>query len=480
MVYLAGFTTVVGIDHRRPIPLLSIIPNSNVSTPYTVVFMYRNCRKHGFSTASESVWTDFPADNAYAVLGVSESSSFAEIKASFRKLAKETHPDLAESRNDSTASRRFVQILAAYEILSDTRKRAHYDMYLLAQKKLMQKQKHSGQGSKLHIYESHTTFKEMEVVEWLEWYRLAINDILSEKRVVVGTGYFDVLERDFYSAIHAAYYGPDIDSLPLEFLPDCFEAEERSSYETPEVLHLVSGRNLFGMVCLVNDIPVISSATNEKLTFSGSFHSAPCQSVSNNHRDAERPDDFGTHQAHTSKLSSNVSDAYRDLELHVSGRVVATASRVLPRCYPDGLEKEDAEDHIRVFLNSDEDPKHFGSGFSKSYYANGAVGSSIHLGTISGLGSSPDEGCCYVHNSSGVKTHAIMKHRTLMVKHMHWYQVGDEVSVCECRCTRARLPPNFGYLSLVVASMTLGVGMLKHMAKIRRVVQYHHRGSGMA
>ncbi|OIV94707.1 hypothetical protein TanjilG_25931 [Lupinus angustifolius] len=442
MVYLAGFTTVVGIDHRRPIPLLSIIPNSNVSTPYTVVFMYRNCRKHGFSTASESVWTDFPADNAYAVLGVSESSSFAEIKASFRKLAKETHPDLAESRNDSTASRRFVQILAAYEILSDTRKRAHYDMYLLAQKKLMQKQKHSGQGSKLHIYESHTTFKEMEVVEWLEWYRLAINDILSEKRVVVGTGYFDVLERDFYSAIHAAYYGPDIDSLPLEFLPDCFEAEERSSYETPEVLHLVSGRNLFGMVCLVNDIPVISSATNEKLTFSGSFHSAPCQSVSNNHRDAERPDDFGTHQAHTSKLSSNVSDAYRDLELHVSGRVVATASRVLPRCYPDGLEKEDAEDHIRVFLNSDEDPKHFGSGFSKSYYANGAVGSSIHLGTISGLGSSPDEGCCYVHNSSGVKTHAIMKHRTLMVKHMHWYQVGDEVSVCECRCTRARLPPS--------------------------------------
>jgi hypothetical protein len=31
-------------------------------------------------------------------------------------LAKETHPDLAQSRNDSTASRRFVQILAAYEV----------------------------------------------------------------------------------------------------------------------------------------------------------------------------------------------------------------------------------------------------------------------------------------------------------------------------------------------------------------------------
>jgi len=35
-----------------------------------------------------------------------------------------------------------------------------------------------------------------------------------------------------------------------------------------------------------------------------------------------------------------------------------------------------------------------------------------------------------------------MKHRTLMVKHMHWYQVGDKVSPCECRCSRARLPPS--------------------------------------
>lgn len=276
-------------------------------------------------------------------------------------------------------------------------------------------QKHSGQGSKLHIYESRATmFKEMEVVEWLKWYRLAINDILSEKKVVVGTGYFDVLERDFYSAIHAAYYGPDIDSLPMELLPDCFEAEERSSYETPEVLHLVSGRDLFGMVCLVNKNPEISSANNEKLTSFRSFHSGLCQSISNIHWNAERLEDFGTHQAHTSKISSNVSDAYRDLELHVSGRVVAAASRVVPRCYSGGMPKGDAEDHIHVFLNSEEDPKYFGSA-SKNYCANGAVGSRIHLGTISGLGSSPDEGCCYVYNSSGAKTHAIMKHRTLLV-----------------------------------------------------------------
>ncbi|WVZ11940.1 hypothetical protein V8G54_016470 [Vigna mungo] len=427
MVYLAGagYNAVVGMNNRRPKFLTPIIPNSIISTPYDVAFLCRCCREHYFSSTSESAWTDFPVENAYELLGVSETSSFTEIKASFRKLAKETHPDLAESSSDSSASRRFVQILAAYEgilivydalqILSDSQKRAHYDMYLLSQKKLMQK--HSEQGSKLYIYKSQaSTFKEMEVVEWLKWYRLTINNILSEKRVVDGTGYFDVLERDFYSAIHAAYYGPEIDSMPMEFLPDCFEAEERSSYETPEVLHLVSGRDLFGMVCLANKVPEISTINNEMLTSFRSFHSGPCQSVTNvnDYRKAERSDHFETYQGLGSKTSTIVSDAYRHLELHISGRVVATASRTLPRCCSDVMQTEDTEDHIQVFLNLYEDPKHIMSDFWKGYLANGAVGRRIHLGTISGLGSSPDEGCCYVYNDKGTKTHAIMKHRTLM------------------------------------------------------------------
>jgi curved DNA-binding protein CbpA len=92
------------------------MPNTTIPSRYVVVFTFRSSQKHGFSTSSESVWTDYPIENAYELLEVSETSSFDEIKASFRKLAKETHPDLAESRNDSTASRRFVQILAAYEV----------------------------------------------------------------------------------------------------------------------------------------------------------------------------------------------------------------------------------------------------------------------------------------------------------------------------------------------------------------------------
>ncbi|MCI10069.1 chaperone protein dnaJ [Trifolium medium] len=92
------------------------MPNTTVPSRYVVVFTFRSSQKHSFSTSSESVWTDYPIENAYELLEVSETSSFNEIKASFHKLAKETHPDLAESRNDSTASRRFVQILAAYEV----------------------------------------------------------------------------------------------------------------------------------------------------------------------------------------------------------------------------------------------------------------------------------------------------------------------------------------------------------------------------
>ncbi|CAA2959631.1 Hypothetical predicted protein [Olea europaea subsp. europaea] len=100
--------------------------------------------------------------------------------------------------------------------------------------------------------------------KWLKWYRDTIKDILAERRVIVGSGCFDVLERDFYLAIHAAYNGPEIESMDL--LPDLFEAEERSIDSMPEVLYLVSGRDLFGMVCLANKVPELSQFYNVKLT----------------------------------------------------------------------------------------------------------------------------------------------------------------------------------------------------------------------
>lgn len=70
------------------------------------------------SNAEWATKSEFAGRDAYGILGVSQTSSFSEIKASFCKLAKETHPDLARSRSHtSSASEKFIQIVAAYEVL---------------------------------------------------------------------------------------------------------------------------------------------------------------------------------------------------------------------------------------------------------------------------------------------------------------------------------------------------------------------------
>jgi molecular chaperone DnaJ len=61
----------------------------------------------------------------YAILGVSHNANFLEIKKSYRKLAKEYHPD----RNKSPLAEETIKkINEAFEILSDRRKRKQYDL----------------------------------------------------------------------------------------------------------------------------------------------------------------------------------------------------------------------------------------------------------------------------------------------------------------------------------------------------------------
>ncbi len=61
----------------------------------------------------------------YKILGVSENASADDIKKAFRALAKKYHPD--KNKGDKEAEGKFKDISAAYEVLSDSKKKAEYD-----------------------------------------------------------------------------------------------------------------------------------------------------------------------------------------------------------------------------------------------------------------------------------------------------------------------------------------------------------------
>lgn len=67
-----------------------------------------------------------PVRDLYQVLGIGRDATDEEIKAAYRKLAREHHPDVNGSPQ---AEDRFKEIAGAYEILSDPEKRARYDTY---------------------------------------------------------------------------------------------------------------------------------------------------------------------------------------------------------------------------------------------------------------------------------------------------------------------------------------------------------------
>ena len=61
-------------------------------------------------------------ENPYQILGLAPSASQAEIKAAYRNLAKELHPDM--NPGNTLVEQRFKEVTAAYEMLSDEDKRA--------------------------------------------------------------------------------------------------------------------------------------------------------------------------------------------------------------------------------------------------------------------------------------------------------------------------------------------------------------------
>jgi DnaJ-class molecular chaperone len=61
----------------------------------------------------------------YKILGVSKDSNQTQIRKAFRELALKHHPD--KNKNSEESKQKFMEIVQAYEVLSDDKSRKSYD-----------------------------------------------------------------------------------------------------------------------------------------------------------------------------------------------------------------------------------------------------------------------------------------------------------------------------------------------------------------
>lgn len=72
-------------------------------------------------------WFAQMAESLYQTLGVKKDAASDAIRTAYRKLARKHHPDV--NPGDSKAEEAFKKISAAYEVLSDDKRRAAYDEF---------------------------------------------------------------------------------------------------------------------------------------------------------------------------------------------------------------------------------------------------------------------------------------------------------------------------------------------------------------
>lgn len=72
----------------------------------------------------------------YSLLGIKSNATKAEIKKSYRVLATKYHPD---KTNDPKSAEKFIEVTEAYDILSNKKSKAQYDLYRWEEQKRKKK-----------------------------------------------------------------------------------------------------------------------------------------------------------------------------------------------------------------------------------------------------------------------------------------------------------------------------------------------------
>ncbi len=121
----------------------------------------------------------------YSILGVSETATPQEVKAAYRKLAFEYHPDRTQGDPESTSKMKAVN--EAYAVLSDEKKRREYD-------DLRHRFGDSAAGEFRKNYSQQDIFSGSD-----------INKIFEEVARNFGLRGFDDIFREFYGTEHKSF-----------------------------------------------------------------------------------------------------------------------------------------------------------------------------------------------------------------------------------------------------------------------------------
>ena len=114
----------------------------------------------------------------YKILGISKDSNLIEIRKAFRELALKHHPD--KNKNSEESKEKFMEIVQAYEVLSDDKSRKSYDNKLIYEKEFQQ----STQGFHWTPPADFTTFYSYENLKQYD-----------ERHFEEGGGMWDISEK---------------------------------------------------------------------------------------------------------------------------------------------------------------------------------------------------------------------------------------------------------------------------------------------